>query len=93
MTAARLITFLDDLAQEFAARPSAQPFEPRHTSIHVGVVNGGTAPNIISRECRFRWDVRCIPGDPQEILDDSMKVRTCCRRCARLRLKPILKRS
>ena len=70
MTAARLITFLDDLAQEFAARPSAQPFEPRHTSIHVGVVNGGTAPNIISRECRFRWDVRCIPeDDPQEILD------------------------
>jgi acetylornithine deacetylase len=70
MNAARLITFLDDLAEEFAGRPSAQPFEPRHTSIHVGVVKGGTAANIISRECRFRWDVRSIPeDDPQEILD------------------------
>jgi acetylornithine deacetylase len=70
MHAARLITFLDDLAREFSARHSKQAFEPRYTSIHVGVVKGGTAANIISRECRFRWDVRSIPeDDPQEILD------------------------
>lgn len=70
MNAARLITFLDDLAKEFATRHSAMPFVPRYTSIHVGVVKGGTAANIISRECRFRWDVRSIPeDDPQEILN------------------------
>ncbi|MEM7407671.1 MAG: acetylornithine deacetylase [Pseudomonadota bacterium] len=70
MNGARLITFLDDLAKEFAERSSAQPFVPRYSSIHVGLVKGGTAGNIISRECRFRWDVRCIPeDDPQEILD------------------------
>ncbi|NKC11062.1 MAG: acetylornithine deacetylase [Gammaproteobacteria bacterium] len=71
MTAARLITFLDDLAREKAAGPHSQAaFEPPYTSIHVGTVQGGTATNIISRECRFKWDVRCIPEDnPQEVLD------------------------
>ena len=71
MTAARLITFLDDMAQEKAAGPhSTDGFEPPYTSIHVGVVRGGTATNIISRECRFNWDVRNVPEDSyQDILD------------------------
>ena len=64
MTAARLITFLDEMARENAAgAPSESPFEPPYTTIHVGTVQGGTATNIISRECRFGWDVRCIPEE------------------------------
>src|SRR5690606_13619874 len=27
------------------------------------VVHGGTALNIISRECSFTWDIRTLPGD------------------------------
>lgn len=71
MTAARLITFLEDMARDNAARsPSSMPFEPPFSTIHVGTVQGGTATNIISRECRFSWDVRCIPeDDPQVFLD------------------------
>jgi acetylornithine deacetylase len=71
MTAARLIAFLDDLAKERAeGRPSKMPFEPPYSTVHVGTVQGGIATNIISRECRFTWDVRCIPeDDPQAILD------------------------
>ena len=70
MYGARLITFLADLAEEFSERRSEHEFVPRFSSIHVGQVQGGTAPNIISRECRFKWDVRCIPeDDPQEVLD------------------------
>jgi acetylornithine deacetylase len=71
MTAARLITFLEDLAKENAAlRVSQTPFEPPHSTIHVGTVHGGTATNIISRECRFTWDMRCIPeDDPQDYLE------------------------
>jgi acetylornithine deacetylase len=64
MTAARLITWLDDEAR--ALRASASPgsgFEPPWTTIHVGMVKGGTAINIISRRCDFFWDVRSIPGD------------------------------
>ena len=71
MTAARLITFLEDMARENAARPASQTsFEPPYSTIHVGTVRGGTAANIISRECRFSWDIRCIPeDDPQDFLD------------------------
>ena len=70
MTAARLISFLEDMARENAGgTPSGMPFEPPFSTIHVGTVQGGTATNIISRECRFSWDVRCIPeDDPQTFL-------------------------
>ena len=63
MNAARLVTKLDEMARAAADHPSALPFEPPHTTIHVGVIEGGTAANIISRRCRFVWDVRQIPGD------------------------------
>lgn len=71
MTAARLITYLEDMARENAAGPASKtPFEPPYSTIHVGTVRGGTATNIISRECRFSWDMRCVPeDDPQHFLD------------------------
>jgi acetylornithine deacetylase len=34
----------------------------------VGVINGGTAMNIVSRHCEFVWDVRNIPGDDPDTL-------------------------
>ncbi len=71
MNAARLISFIDEMAREAAAeRRSMAGFEPPYTSIHVGTVRGGTAMNIISRECRFQWDLRNIPeDDPKDYLD------------------------
>ena len=70
-TAARLIAHLDDLARQRAQHgPFAPGFEPPYTTIHVGTVHGGTAVNIISRECSFEWDVRSIPEDgPEAILE------------------------
>ncbi len=63
-TAARLISFIDDMMLEnkASADPDSQ-FEPPYTTLHVGVVHGGTAINIISRECSFIWDIRSLPGD------------------------------
>ncbi|NYT86396.1 acetylornithine deacetylase [Pollutimonas harenae] len=64
MTAARLITFLDDmmLSNKAKARPDCA-FVPPYTTVHVGLVHGGTALNIISRECSFTWDVRTLPDE------------------------------
>lgn len=62
--AARLISFIDDMMAE--NRANADPacrFEPPYSTLHVGVVNGGTALNIIARQCTFVWDIRCVPGD------------------------------
>ena len=38
-------------------------FKPPHTTIHVGVIQGGIAVNIIADKCWFEWDVRNIPMD------------------------------
>jgi acetylornithine deacetylase len=65
--AARLITYLDGLARERARNgPFAPGFEPPQSTIHVGCVHGGTAVNIIARDCSFEWDIRSVPGDPPE---------------------------
>ncbi|OWT63469.1 acetylornithine deacetylase [Candidimonas nitroreducens] len=62
--AARLIAFIDDMmARNKAEADPASPFVPPYTTLHVGTVEGGTALNIIARQCSFIWDVRALPGD------------------------------
>jgi acetylornithine deacetylase len=69
--AAEIIGFLNRLAEEYGRRPDADArFDPPGTTFNVGIIEGGTAVNIIARECRFRWEFRPAPGvDPDEILD------------------------
>jgi len=46
-------------------------FYPNHTSIHVGMIHGGIAPNVIADQCSFQWDVRVIPQDDiNEIVEE-----------------------
>jgi acetylornithine deacetylase len=49
-------------AQEENA-PTGSEFDPSWTTITVGEIGGGTAPNILARECRFVFDVRAVPGN------------------------------
>jgi acetylornithine deacetylase len=70
MAAVRLMGVLVDLAErlEREADP-ASPFTPRHATLTIGQVNGGTAVNILARECVFIFDLRCPPGlDPMAVL-------------------------
>ena len=75
MTAAKLVDTLNTMASQLAdATNKDTGFEPHHSTIHVGVIHGGTAINIISRHCEFQWDIRCIPNDdPQTIIDEFEK--------------------
>jgi acetylornithine deacetylase len=70
MQAARLIAHLGDLAAQKAANPEpGSRFDPPYSTIHVGTVDGGTALNIVARNCVFKWEIRALPGDdPQDIL-------------------------
>ncbi|MEM7368260.1 MAG: acetylornithine deacetylase [Bacteroidota bacterium] len=46
-------------------------FSPNHTSLHIGMIEGGIAPNVIADHCSFSWDVRLIPKDnAQEIYQE-----------------------
>ena len=38
-------------------------FTPPHSSIHIGIVQGGIAPNVIADKAHFYWDLRTIPMD------------------------------
>jgi len=71
MTGARLINYLEEMARDkqLSAMPNSG-FEPGFTTIHVGVITGGTAVNIISRHCEFEWDIRNMPGDDPSVIVD-----------------------
>ncbi|WP_269497874.1 acetylornithine deacetylase [Castellaniella sp. S9] len=74
MTAAKLIGRLESMTAE--NRRNADPaslFVPPFSTLHAGVVHGGTAVNIISRECSFMWDVRVLPGETLSAYLDPFK--------------------
>ena len=59
--------------------PTGSEFDPSWTTITVGEIGGGTAPNILARECRFVFDVRTVPGNNpdamlQPFLDHAARV-------------------
>ncbi|MHA1523978.1 MAG: acetylornithine deacetylase [Alphaproteobacteria bacterium] len=37
-------------------------FDPAYSSVHVGEISGGTALNIVPRQCRIHWEIRGLPG-------------------------------
>ncbi len=63
MAAIRLLSYLLGLSEHLAASADpASPFVPRGASLTVGQINGGTAVNILARECVFIFDLRTEPG-------------------------------
>jgi acetylornithine deacetylase len=41
----------------------------------IGVVSGGTAPNILARQCEFIWDVRAISRNEQTNIVEKVLAR------------------
>jgi acetylornithine deacetylase len=71
MNAVKLMNSLTELSErlERDADP-ASPFLPKGATLTIGQVNGGTAVNILARECVFWFDLRTPPGlDPLRILE------------------------
>jgi acetylornithine deacetylase len=63
--AARLIGRIEQIAAELKQdqRPG---FDPPYTTMNVGLIEGGTAKNIIAGECRFTLEWRTIPGQESD---------------------------
>ena len=59
--AARLIARIEKIAGELK-RDSRTAFDPPHTTLNVGLVNGGSAKNIVAGACHFTLEWRSVPG-------------------------------
>jgi acetylornithine deacetylase len=62
---AKLIEKIEKIAEEVKS-DRHDGFDPPYTTINVGVINGGSAKNIIPGECRFTLEWRTIPGQPAD---------------------------
>lgn len=64
MVAARLINWLGERQRRCAREaPAGSGFAPPYTTLHCGVVKGGTAHNIMAHHCEFVTDIRAMPGE------------------------------
>ncbi len=63
--AARLIERIEEIAGELKndQRPD---FDPPYTTLNVGLIDGGTAKNVVAGECGFTLEWRSIPGQQRD---------------------------
>ncbi len=67
--AAEAVAFLKGLARRHRDQgPYDRGFDIAHTTVHTGVIRGGTALNVIPHECAFDFEFRHLPGDDPERL-------------------------
>ncbi|HXT61458.1 MAG TPA: acetylornithine deacetylase [Pyrinomonadaceae bacterium] len=67
--AARLIERIESIAEKIKTYEH-KDFDPPYTTLNVGLINGGSAKNIVPGECRFTLEWRTIPGqDSNHVLN------------------------
>jgi len=67
--AARVALLLERVARELE-KDRDPDFDPPFTTLNVGVIEGGTAKNIVPGECRLLVEWRPIPGQPANYVSD-----------------------
>jgi acetylornithine deacetylase len=63
--AARLLGRIEEIAAELKHDQRAG-FDPPYTTMNVGLIEGGTAKNIVAGECRLTLEWRTIPGQESD---------------------------
>ena len=64
MEAVPLLAKIKGLADQVRANASVDSlFEPAGTTLTIGVIQGGTASNILAQACQFTFDIRFEVGD------------------------------
>ncbi|MBK1669657.1 acetylornithine deacetylase [Rhodovibrio sodomensis] len=69
LAAARLAAKLGEIAErKIAEGPFDPAYDVAHTTVHLGVLEGGTALNIVPSAARLDFEVRNLPGDDPHVL-------------------------
>ncbi|WP_300055845.1 acetylornithine deacetylase [uncultured Roseobacter sp.] len=50
-------------------------FDPPFTTVHVGMISGGTAHNITAKDCHFAMDFRVVPGEDKRAWEARYRAR------------------
>lgn len=59
--AAEFIVFLNSIAEEMKRGPVDELYDIVHSTLSIGMIQGGTAINIVPRNCEFVFEFRCLP--------------------------------
>ena len=70
--AARLIARVEALAEQLKGERH-EAFDPPYTTLNVGLIEGGTAKNIIAGRCHFTLEWRPVPGQRAEHVVDLIR--------------------
>ncbi len=72
--AGRLIENIRGLAGNLRAEGPFDPvFKVPHTTMQTGSIHGGTAPNIVPKDCEFIFDCRTLPQSNSDELINQVK--------------------
>ena len=62
--AAEIVSFIRRRARELqTGGPFEEGFDPPHSTVHTGVIRGGTQLNIVPEHCMFQFEIRYLPFD------------------------------
>ncbi|WP_298912925.1 acetylornithine deacetylase [uncultured Roseobacter sp.] len=78
MYGAKLIEWANEMNAQNSAHPPgdvAAMFDPPFTTVHVGMIEGGTAHNITAKDCRFAVDFRVVPGEDKDAWEARYRAR------------------
>lgn len=72
--AAKLIVFIRQLAERMRDLESRDySFDVPFTTLQTGLIKGGTAPNIVPRECQFHFEFRYLAGANADALEEEIR--------------------
>ena len=72
--AARLVAYIRQIADRMRSTEVRDPgFQVPFTTLQTGLISGGTAPNIVPRDCEFHFEFRYLPGADPDSLEREIK--------------------
>ncbi len=73
MVAGEIIHEINSIRRELIEMgdPSGR-YDPPYSTVHIGIISGGTANNIIPKTCSFNWETRLLPGLDEDYAPDRV---------------------
>jgi acetylornithine deacetylase len=72
--AAELVAYLKGMARRFRNEGPFDPdYSPPYTTVHTGKIQGGTALNIVPKDCIFDFEFRYLPSEDPDVLFEEVR--------------------